>query len=675
MPSADALKAGLATIELELLEDRFAKQLSGLRKSLTSAFQGLATKVTGAIPTVAAPNVGAWSRLSSIMSMLPSSAARFKNLLSQISAIRFPTLLSLRNLFVGAAVGAGAAWPVKMAADIELLQAQLSAFVGDANAGKIVQQLQRFAPAAAQSFEAMMTQIRVLLSRGIDPEAAIEDIKAIAVVAGGSEEEFQQLSKAMADVKSATRLNGEEMRQFKNTAFNPFEEIAKKTGETMDQLRARMEAGKISFTEVEDALQSTVRAGGRFDGFLDKISKTLSQKVARGFAELKLAILPLGQELLEPFKKLFTAISGAMPAFAKWIKENSKIAKTILAVVAVIGVGVVAFTALGLAGNLLMIVGSGIVTIFGVIVALIGAILSPVGLLVSGLAGLAIWFLVATDAGHHFAANLATWFGKLLTIGQQTFEGIANALAAGDLELAAKIGLAGLHLAWLEATNGLRGMWSDFKDFYLRTTTEMVFGAMRTWVQFKTGVVGLWEVMRNLATSIGEHIGHALSRSSDPSTAADQDAEHERQKQRIADEGRARIDAILAQEQAELDAIDAAAATANATRDKQFNEELDKRKKALAAARAALDELRKKAQDEVDNLPPPENFFGDKRLSKVDIAAKLAKAGEAMRPVATFDTRLAKQMIGGGNDQELAELRKIESNTRRRQRGNTLPVV
>lgn len=55
-------------------------------------------------------------------------------------------------------------------------------------------------------------------------------------------------------------------------------------------------------------------------------------------------------------------------------------------------------------------------------------------------------------------------------------------------------------------------------------------------------------------------------------------------------------------------------------------------------------------------------------------AGALAKAAgsSTTKPQAFFDTRLAKQMVGGPQEEQLAQLRKIERNTRHR---GGLPVV
>jgi len=62
--------------------------------------------------------------------------------------------------------------------------------------------------------------------------------------------------------------------------WNPLNEITKKTGETMEQVRKRMEAGKVSYKEVEQALIDVTSKGGQFYEGMAKGSQTLSGKIS-----------------------------------------------------------------------------------------------------------------------------------------------------------------------------------------------------------------------------------------------------------------------------------------------------------------------------------------------------------------------------------------------------------
>src|SRR5690606_4642520 len=82
-----------------------------------------------------------------------------------------------------------------------------------------------------------------------------------------------------------------------NAGFNPLQQIAAKTGETMMQLRSRMEDGSISAAEVTQAFVDATSEGGRFNGMMDQLADTMGGKVAIAMADLEKAGISLGQAL------------------------------------------------------------------------------------------------------------------------------------------------------------------------------------------------------------------------------------------------------------------------------------------------------------------------------------------------------------------------------------------
>ena len=62
-------------------------------------------------------------------------------------------------------------------------------------------------------------------------------------VSQGNKERFDSLTLAFAQVSSAGKLSGQDLLQFVNAGFNPLNEIAKVTGESMEDLRERMSDG------------------------------------------------------------------------------------------------------------------------------------------------------------------------------------------------------------------------------------------------------------------------------------------------------------------------------------------------------------------------------------------------------------------------------------------------
>ena len=72
----------------------------------------------------------------------------------------------------------------------------------------------------------------------------------------GNAERFQRLALAFSQVSAAGKLQGQDLLQMVNAGFNPLQEISKKTGESMLELKERMSDGRISLKEVEEAMKS-----------------------------------------------------------------------------------------------------------------------------------------------------------------------------------------------------------------------------------------------------------------------------------------------------------------------------------------------------------------------------------------------------------------------------------
>lgn len=65
-----------------------------------------------------------------------------------------------------------------------------------------------------------------------------------------------------------------------NAGFNPLEEISRKTGKSIGELKNEMSKGAISSKMVQDAFISATSAGGKFFGMADEGSKTLNGQIS-----------------------------------------------------------------------------------------------------------------------------------------------------------------------------------------------------------------------------------------------------------------------------------------------------------------------------------------------------------------------------------------------------------
>jgi tape measure domain-containing protein len=181
---------------------------------------------------------------------------------------------------VGALVGvagglAGIGKALGGAADLEQMAISFEVLTGSMEKGKgLLEDVRKMGAETPYEFPALAEGVKTMLSFGIATEDTLPLIRMLGDIAGGSQDKLSSLSLVMGQVASAGRLTGSDLLQFINAGFNPLNEIAKRTGESMVELRKRMEDGGVGFAEVRQAMVDATSAGGMFFGMMDKQAGT-----------------------------------------------------------------------------------------------------------------------------------------------------------------------------------------------------------------------------------------------------------------------------------------------------------------------------------------------------------------------------------------------------------------
>jgi hypothetical protein len=152
-------------------------------------------------------------------------------------------------------------------------------------------------------------------------------------------------------------------------------------------------------------------------------------------------------------------------------------------------------------GSLFTVAGAAIQ---GLAVGL-GLILNPVGLIVAGLAGMAAYFVYAAGAGGDAMKFLSGAFFTLRGDATKAFGGIADALTAGDIKLAAQILWATLKLEWNRGVAALDAAWLGFKTAFVGIVYQATYGASSAWeemqARFASGWINTMAALKKAAAS------------------------------------------------------------------------------------------------------------------------------------------------------------------------------
>lgn len=184
---------------------------------------------------------------------------------------------------------------------------------------------------------------------------------------------------------------------------------------------------------------------------------------------VKQVAVNIGAALAPTIIDIAKAVTEAVAVVVHWVDQNRELVTTIAkvaAVVAVVGAALLAFggaavvvsSVIGAVGTVM----SALAAAMPVISAVFAAIISPIGLIVIGVTAAVAALLYFSGIGSRIASAIGAAFQQMWAFIKPILQGIWNALTSGKFELAGKIAMAGLGLAWAAGVHYLNGLWQDF---------------------------------------------------------------------------------------------------------------------------------------------------------------------------------------------------------------------
>jgi len=260
---------------------------------------------------------------------------------------------------------------------------------------------------------------KTMLSFGYTGDNVLPIMSRLGDVSLGNNAKMSSLARTMGQINSLGRLQGGDLNQLIGQAWNPLDAIIKKTGETMEEVIGRMQKGKITYKEVEQALVDTTSKGGKFFNGMAEGSKTMTGQIST----LKDVFGAFVGELTKP---IFDAILAQMPNVIKFVERLSATfttlsptMKTVILVTAGIA-AVIGPLLLGIGG--LLMAGGALMGIFSGIAAAIGFVLSPIGLVIAAVIGLGAMFVWLMATNSEFRANVLAVWEEIKTRGAEIWE-------------------------------------------------------------------------------------------------------------------------------------------------------------------------------------------------------------------------------------------------------------
>jgi len=249
-----------------------------------------------------------------------------------------------------------------------------------------------------------------------------------------------------------------------------------------------------------EALQQEARRLGLTISTTDaKAAEAFHDTLSALWQTVKRGVFAVGAALAPTLSDLARRVTDVVVRATDWIKANRGIIVSVLKIAAAVVAAGVALVGLGYAvsafGAIFTGLGTilgGVSTALGVLGAVLGFILSPLGLVVTAAAALGAYLVWASGAGGKALAWLGDRFDDLKTEALAAWQGIADALAAGDIGLAAQILWLTLKMWWQKGVHWLMGYWLDWKKHLLDTATDAWYGLQAIWVIGSSTVAKVW---------------------------------------------------------------------------------------------------------------------------------------------------------------------------------------
>ena len=187
---------------------------------------------------------------------------------------------------------------INLASQVEDATIAFEVLTGSAKDGQLLfQQIRDFAAASPVTFSNAAEATKTMMSFGVAAQDVQKNLQMLSDVTGGNNERFKNLALAFSQMSAAGRLMGQDVLQMINAGFNPLQQISKTTGESMIELKKRMEDGGISTQEVRQAFIDATSEGGMFEGMTDRLAQTVSGKLNIALSDMEQKLAAAGEAL------------------------------------------------------------------------------------------------------------------------------------------------------------------------------------------------------------------------------------------------------------------------------------------------------------------------------------------------------------------------------------------
>lgn len=141
-------------------------------------------------------------------------------------------------------------------------------------------EIRKMAASTPFSLDDLTGGTQTLLQFGIAADDTTGVLQRLGDISLGNAEKLQTLTRAYGKMSSAQKVTLENVNMMIDAGFNPLNQICDATGESMSDLYKRISDGKVSFSELEAAVEAATSQGGQFYNGMLEASQTFNGRLS-----------------------------------------------------------------------------------------------------------------------------------------------------------------------------------------------------------------------------------------------------------------------------------------------------------------------------------------------------------------------------------------------------------
>ena len=342
-----------------------------------------------------------------------------------------------------------------------------------------ISEIRKMAASTPFSLDDLTSGTQTLLQFGIAADDTTDVLKQLGDISLGNADKLQTLVRAYGKMSSAHKVTLENVNMMIDAGFNPLNQICEATGESMSDLYKRISDGRVSFEELQYAVQAATSEGGQFyNGMLEASQtfsgrmSTLKDNVAALTGELTSGLFAALGDLVVKLNDVVTSFLDSDEKIDQ-LKDTIGIATSVVAAAGAAFLAYKGYVALATAAEVAHTVATTAMTAanaaaeagatgLALAQAALNAVISanPVALLVSALAALATGLVTAYKTSETFRNAVNSAFSAVKNIAQSAIGTVVDWIN----DLVAKIEGAAAALANLK--NGIGAAADAYNTAY-----------------------------------------------------------------------------------------------------------------------------------------------------------------------------------------------------------------